>query len=904
MTVARRALFGELNLTLFKSIESATAFARLSGNPCVELVYWLHQLWQRNDSDLQRICRHYNLDSHAIAQDMASALASLPSGATSLSDFSRHIEVAIERACALSRLEFEDHCVRSAWLLVALLQTAELRCMLLAISPAFQRIPADHLGDVVRAIIADSPEQHEEAHDGSGLRSALAGEASGAISGTVAGPSSLARYCTDLTERALSGHIGPVIGRAHEIRTMADILLRRRQNNPLLTGAVSVGKTAVVEGLALAIVNGEVPPSLRGVRLLSLNVGALLAGTSMRGEFESRLKSFLDEASKPAQPVILFIDEVHSLLAAGGQSGTGDAVGLLKSALASGTLRTVGATTRSEYKRHIENDPALARLFQPLHVADPEEAAAIEIVGGLVTKLAAHHGVTVLDEAVKAAVRLSHRYIPAQQFPDKAISLIDAACARVAMSLHTPPSAVARFRAQTAALQSELDLLVKEHPVMRSTNSREKAVLAAKVKLVAVTGEPASHEARWREELAAAAQIHALRRSEGERQKSAAEEAGCAGGMPLLVQPIALKPGLLARQKDAPSTFAQVDEYVVAAIVAEWTGIPVDQIVRNEVATFFNLQSRLEERVIGQSIALSAIAERMHLARTRLADLHKPVGVFLLVGPSGVGKTETALALAQVMYDGEQNLVTIDMGKFQEPHTVSTLKGSRAGGVGYGEGAVLTEAVRRNPYSVILLDEIEKAHPDVHQIFFQVFDKGWMEDGDGRHIDFRNTTILLTSNTGAELIERLRKDVALIPNLEVLCEALQPILRTVFSAAFLGCLSVVPYLPLGARALADIVVMHLDRVVDRMKEQHGIELVYAPAVVTEVIARCTTHETGARRVLGFIEQKLLPILSRQWLDALHERRTITRMSIDVQVCSLPGQDLQGGLPIVCHTEYA
>jgi type VI secretion system protein VasG len=903
MTIARRALFGKLNLTLFRGIESATAFAKLRGNPYVELTHWIHQLWQLNDSDLHRVCRHYKVDSQAVEKDFAAALSALPSGATALCDFSHHIETVIERAWVLASLEFGDRSIRGAWLLSALLQTPEPRRALLNISPEFQRIPESQLAAALGALIAGSPEEQEGPHDGSGLTPAMPGEASGAMAVSSAGSPALEKYCTDLTERARSGQIDPVIGRAHEIRTMVDILLRRRQNNPLLTGEAGVGKTAVVEGLALAIAGGQVPPTLRGARLLSLDVGALLAGASMRGEFESRLKSLLDEAGNSAQPVILFIDEVHTLIGAGGSAGTGDAANLLKPALARGTLRTVGATTWSEYKRHIEKDPALTRRFQTLQVAEPQEAVAIEMVRGLVATFAAHHGVTVLDEAVRAAVMLSHRYIPARQLPDKAISLLDTACARVAMSLHTPPPVVERLRAQISALHVELDLLAQERAVVQGSEARLKAVDTARSRLVLATGELASQEARWQDELAAVQQIHALRKSEGGREEERKEEAGCAGGMPLPVQLIALEQDLVSRQQNMPLIFSQVDESVVAAVVADWTGIPVGRMVKDDVAAIFSLQPSLEARVIGQDHALAAIAERVQIARARLADPHKPVGVFLLVGPSGVGKTETALALAQAMYGGEQNLITINMGEFQEPHTVSTLKGSPPGYVGYGEGGVLTEAVRRKPYSVILLDEIEKAHPDVHEIFYQVFDKGWMEDGEGRHIDFRNTTILLTSNTGSELISALCDGAAVVPDVDALRELLQPVLRTVFPAAFLGRLSVVPYFPLGVGALADIVALHLARVVDRMKEQHGIDLTYTPALVAEVIERCDTHEAGARRLIGFIEQKLLPVLSRQWLDALRERRTIKRVSVDVRGDTPVSRGSQGGGAIVCHAEY-
>ena len=884
MAISRRALFGKLDLTLFRAIESATAFAKLRGNPYVELTHWLHQLWQLSDSDLHRICRHYQIEPQSVERDLAAALAALPSGASSLSDFSHHIGAAIERAWILSSLEFGGRCVRSAWLLAALLQTPELRSVVLAISPTFKKVPADQLTESLASLIAGSPESNEGPHDGSGLQSAVPGEASGALGEASDGKSALAQYCVDLTQRARAGEIDPVIGREHEIRTMVDILLRRRQNNPLLTGEAGVGKTAVVEGLALAIVRAEVPASLRKVRLLSLDVGALLAGASMRGEFESRLKGLLEEASRSAQPVILFVDEVHTLIGAGGQAGTGDAANLLKPALARGTLRTIGATTWSEFKRHIEKDPALTRRFQVLQVAEPEEASAIEMVRGLVATFTAHHGVTVLDEAVRAAVLLSHRYIPARQLPDKAISLLDTACARVAMSLQAPPAAVEHLRQRIAALQTELDLLDKEGMVAQGWEARSARIAVVQTSLASTADGLSIQEHRWQDELAMVLKIQALR----------AEHLADAVSTPS-AELTALEAELADRQQDAPLIFPQVDEDVVAAIVADWTGIPVGRMVKDDVAAVFLLQATLDRRVIGQSDALKVITERIQTARARLTDPNKPVGVFLLVGPSGVGKTETALALAEAMYGGEQNLITINMSEFQESHTVSTLKGAPPGYVGYGEGGVLTEAVRRKPYSVILLDEVEKAHPDVHEIFFQVFDKGWMEDGEGRRIDFRNCTILLTSNTGADLIASLCEDPALIPDAAALREALQPQLRQVFPAAFIGRLSVVPYLPLGDSALADIVTLHLNRVVDRMQAQHGIALSYSPALVRHVIDQCGTHETGARRLIGFIEQNLLPVLSRHWLGALQDRRRIVRLAVDAPVDGREG--------VACEVEY-
>jgi type VI secretion system protein VasG len=663
-----------------------------------------------------------------------------------------------------------------------------------------------------------------------------------------------------------------VIGREHEIRTMVDILLRRRQNNPLLTGEAGVGKTALAEGLALAIVARQVPPSLQGVRMLSLDVGALLAGASMRGEFESRLKALLKEASDSPQPVLLFVDEVHTLVGAGGQAGAGDAANLFKPALARGALRVIGATTWSEYKKHIEKDPALTRRFQVLQIMEPQEAAAIAMVRGLVPAFAKHHGVTILDEAVRAAVSLSHRYIPARQLPDKAISLLDTACARVAMSLHAPSRELQDLQAQHAALDGERSQLAQE-AVMGKQHSAALAELDTRI------AELSQRQA----EMAQAASAEQTLSREILDKRASVQQISDAAQRQLLTHELQhLEQVFASLQGDQPRIHIEVEESVVAAIVADWTGIPVGRMVRDEVAAVMSLEDQLRKRVVGQDRALAAIAERVKTARARLSDPNKPLGTFLLVGPSGVGKTETALALAQAVYGGEHNLISINMSEYQEAHTVSSLKGSPPGYVGYGEGGVLTEAVRRRPYSVILLDEVEKAHPDVHEVFYQVFDKGWMEDGEGRVIDFKNTLILLTSNTGSELINTLYEDPSLAPAPEVLLQSLQPELRRVFPAAFLGRLSVVPYQPLGHELLESIVGLQLQKVVARMQEQHGIALACTPAAIAHIVAQCGTHETGARRISQFIEHNVLPQLAQLWLQAMQEHLVVCSVVLQAE----------------------
>ncbi|RYX89450.1 MAG: type VI secretion system ATPase TssH [Comamonadaceae bacterium] len=910
MSVSRRALFGKLDSTLFRSLESATAFARLRGNPHVEIVHWLHQLWQLNDSDLHRIVRHYRIDAARLQQDLTAALMALPGGASSLTDFSHHVGTAAERAWIHANLEMKAASVRGASLLAAMAQTPELRRMLLDMSAQFASIPADWSATVIAEIVTGSPESVEPAQDGSGREHGIDTATASSIDSAGKPGTALARYCTDLTAHARGGSIDPVIGRSHEIRTMVDILMRRRQNNPLLTGDAGVGKTAVVEGLALAIVAGDVPPPLLDVKLLSLDVSVLLAGAGQRGEFESRLKDLLDEAEGSAQPVVLFIDEVHTLVGAGGQAGTGDAANLLKPALARGSLRTIGATTWSEYKKHIEKDPALTRRFQVLQINEPDEASAIDMLRGLVPVFSTHHGVTILDEAVRAAVVLSHRYLPARQLPDKAISLLDTACARVAMSLQYPPATVENLRQRLAALESERCVLQAEGVVVRKQELRHERHTKAGIELLSLRLELNVAEKRWHAERLLVTQLHDRRESHGNHEseppsgrltgddRAQAQESSSGLGSettknvpgahvvthsPELEMPspelVQLESDLQKLQGEDPLVFAQVDEAVIASIVADWTGIPTGRMVSDDVSAVLGLQATLTQRIAGQDEAMATIVERIQASRAQLTDPGKPVGVFLLAGPSGVGKTETALALAEQLYGGEQNLITINMSEFQEAHTVSTLRGSPPGYIGYGEGGVLTEAVRRRPYSVVLLDEIEKAHPDVHEVFYQVFDKGWMDDAEGRRVDFRNTTILLTSNTGAGIITSLCDDGRFAQHFHALREALQPALREVFHAAFLGRLTVVPYLPLSNETLTQIVSLQLARIAGRMRLQHGVELVCHRSLAAHVIARCGTHETGARRLIGFLEQNLLPPLSRLWLAALQEKRVLTRIEL-------------------------
>ncbi len=865
--IGRVTLFGKLNPFLYETLEQATGFCRLRGNPYVELAHWLKQILQRPDSDLHRILRRFEIDAAALERGLVAALERLPRGAGSVSDLSAHIDDAVERAWVYATLKYDATRIRGATLVLAILKTPQLRSVLYGIAREFERIVPDVLADTLDAIVDGSPEA--PLPDAPGAASGAAASAAAAGDG-----SALARFAVDLTARARAGEIDPVIGRDAEIRQIVDILLRRRQNNPLLVGEAGVGKTAVAEGFALRIVAGDVPPPLRDVALYLLDLGLLQAGAGVKGEFESRLRGVIDEAMSGGRPAILFIDEVHTLVGAGGAAGTGDAANLLKPALARGLLRTIGATTWSEYKQYIEKDPALTRRFQLVHVHEPEEDAALAMLRGLAAKLEAHHRVLVLDDALQAAVTLSHRYIPARQLPDKAISLLDTVCARVAVSQHAVPAPIEDARRRIDSLQVEHERIGRECALGTGDAARRDAIATE------IAGAQAALDrldARWQAEREALATIVAARAALLDDEPSHALDADARAAAQARLA--AGRQTLADLQGDAPLVLPAVDTHAVAAVVADWTGIPLGRMVRDETQAVLNLAATLGERVVGQRHAVELIAERIQTARARLDDPAKPHGVFLLCGPSGVGKTETALALADTLYGGEHNAITINMSEFQEAHTVSTLKGAPPGYVGYGQGGVLTEAVRRRPYSVVLLDEIEKAHRDVHELFFQVFDKGRMEDGEGRDIDFRHTVILLTSNVGSEQVIRLCRDPERLPDAQALADALRAPLRDVFPAALLGRLTIVPYYPLTDAMLARVVALQLARIARRIGAHHGIRLHCADSATALIVERCRTIESGGRMVDAILTHAMLPRISRAILQATLEGRTLA--SIDV-----------------------
>ncbi|MFO0062861.1 MAG: type VI secretion system ATPase TssH, partial [Planctomyces sp.] len=815
--ISRVALFGKLNIVGYKAIEGATVFCKLRGNPYVELVHWLHQLVQQPDSDLHRIIKHFALDPARLAKELTETLDRLPRGATSISDISSHIEESIERGWVYGSLMFAESQVRTGHLIVGILRTTNLRNALLSVSREFAKIKLEALQEDFRKITSGSPEESLGATDGFQAGGGAApGEASGAMAPAQMGKQeALKKFTTDLTEQARGGKMDPIVGRDDEIRQVVDILMRRRQNNPILVGEAGVGKTAVVEGFAQRIARGDVPPSLKDVQLLVLDVGLLQAGASMKGEFEQRLRSVIEEVQASPKPIVLFVDETHTLVGAGGAAGTGDAANLLKPALARGTLRTIGATTFAEYKKHIEKDPALTRRFQTVQIDEPDEPRAILMMRGVASTMEKHHQVQILDEALEAAVKLSHRYIPARQLPDKSVSLLDTACARVAVSLHATPAEVDDSRKRIEALETELQIIGREKAIGINTAKREsdasELLAVEKIRLTELEGRWNAERTLVDELLELRAKLRAgIRPVEGTGSNLEAEAAVVAVAanadtdpkmdadheaerQALLAQLIAVQEKLTTLQGETPLILPTVDYQAVASVVGDWTGIPVGRMARNEIETILNVAASLGQRVIGQDHAMEMIAKRIQTSRAGLDNPSKPIGVFMLAGTSGVGKTETALALAEALYGGEQNLITINMSEFQEAHTVSTLKGAPPGYVGYGEGGILTEAVRRKPYSVVLLDEVEKAHSDVHEMFFQVFDKGFMEDGEGRFIDFKNTLILLTTNAGTDLIANLCKDPDLMPDPEGMAKALRQPLLKVFPPALLGRLVTIPY---------------------------------------------------------------------------------------------------------------
>src|SRR5665811_1339887 len=879
-----KSVVAKLNNTMRATLEDAAGLCLARTHYDVEIEHFLTKLLEASGTDFAGIVQHFGVDKARLAGELARSLDKLKSGNARSPAFSPSLFRMLREAWTLGSLEFGAGQVRSGTAILALVSDDELSRLVQDASKEFRKIEPEALRKILPAILADSREYTAEAD---------AAPASGAGSAGGAKPGgktqNLDQYTVNLTDNVRKGKTDTVLGRDFEIRQMVDILTRRRQNNPILTGEAGVGKTAVVEGFALRIAAGDVPDALRQVTLRTLDLALLQAGAGIKGEFENRLKGLVDEVKASPTPIVLFIDEAHTMIGAGGAAGQNDAANILKPALARGELRTIAATTWSEYKKYFEKDPALARRFQVVKVEEPTEAKCQVMLRGLVPVLEKHHSVRILDEGLVAAVKFSHRYLADRQLPDKAVSVLDTACARLALGQNaTPPAIEDTIRqiddctVQTRILERE-SALGADHAEGLAALAKHQAAMETRL---------AELQERWEKERDLVGKIREVRgkleaapaAAPPPAPAAAGEETAqpvAADGDALRVELSALNTELEQLQGETPLMRVCVDSQIVGEVVAAWTGIPIGKMLRDEMQSVLTLETTLGKRVIGQGHALDMLSERIRTSKAGLEDPGKPIGVFLLVGPSGVGKTETALALADLLYGGERNMITINMSEFQEAHTVSTLKGSPPGYVGYGEGGVLTEAVRRRPYSVVLLDEVEKAHPDVLELFFQVFDKGKMEDGEGREIDFKNTIIILTSNAGTDTIMKLTADPETMPSPAGLVKALKPELNKVFKPAFLGRLVIVPYFPIRDEAMKLIVRLKLGKIQRRIQETHRIALTHDEALIEEVAKRCTEVESGARNVDNILTNTLLPEISRQILGRLAERQKLAPIHVTI-----------------------
>ena len=914
--VSLETVAGKLNRVGYDAFLQSLRQAKGAGNRNVELAHWFMHALANERSDVSLTLDGLKRDRAKALADVTAVVEGFRRNETEMPQVSDRLTDLLERGWYYATLLFGEAHIRTGHALVAALKTNELRRALKQLSNEFAALEPDTVAAEARNLWKDSDEERLQPMDGSSFASSESG-GSAVASGKGKGTTALDRFTIDMTAQAEAGDMDPIVGRDDEIRQIIDVLMRRRQNNPILTGEAGVGKTAVVEGFAQRLASGDVPPQLKGVRLHSLDIGLMQAGASMKGEFEQRLRSVIDEVQGSPVPIIMFIDEAHTLVGAGGAQGTGDAANLLKPALARGTLRTIGATTWNEYRQYFEKDPALTRRFQPVEIDEPSIEKANFMLRGILAPMEKHHGVRISDAAVEAAVSLSARYIPARQLPDKAVSLLDTACARVAISQTTVPARVADTEVaidrlereldakrreadlgqpnekRIAEIEEELDALRSDLEDRRAEYEREREIVdeitELRTKLAASRGDPAEPTPEDAAPIVADAGEHGTDDDDdGDQDSAAAENEAEAESDPSASEDdvremLTAKTGELSDiEPDSRMIYAHVDEQAIGAVVSDWTGIPVGRMVKDEVENIIRLPETLKQRVIGQDHGLEQIARRIETNRAKLDNPNKPIGVFMLCGPSGVGKTETALALAEGLYGGEQNVITINMSEFQEAHTVSLLKGAPPGYVGYGEGGRLTEAVRRKPYSVVLLDEVEKAHPDVHELFFQVFDKGVMEDGNGRAIDFKNTLIILTSNVGTDVIMEMAEKGDTRPEPDVLSAALRPSLVQVFPPALLGRIVTIPYFPLSGDMLGAIIRLQLDRIVRRVKENHDATFSYSDAVVEHIAAQCNDPDSGGRMIDNIITNTLLPQLSRRILNRSLASDGFEEAKVDVE----------------------
>lgn len=885
-----KPLISKLNDTCTRTLEAAAGLCLSRSHYNVEVEHWLLKLLDVSNTDLHAICKAFAIDVSRLESDLTKAIDKLKTGNSSQPVLSQHLVDLAREAWVLGSINYSAPRTRSGHLVLALLSDNSLSQIARGASAEFQKISVEALAKDFVEITGDTCESgYVETPSGGGAAG------SGAAKGGPSKTPSLDQFTIDLTERARNGKIDPVLGRDREIRQIVDILTRRRQNNPILTGEAGVGKTAVVEGFALRVAQGDVPPALQNIAVRTLDLSLLQAGAGVKGEFENRLKSVIEEVNRSVTPIILFIDEAHTLIGAGGQAGQGDAANLLKPALARGELRTIAATTWAEYKKYFERDAALARRFQVVKVEEPSEEQAIDMMRGLAQTLQEHHNVEILNEAIEDSVRLSNRYISGRQLPDKSVSLLDTACARVAISNSSTPAVIEDMQRTIDQTSVAVDVLRREAATGAQNDEQIAALQQKKQDCLARYDEL---KQQWEDERELVGQIRKVRAQLSGNplgevvEKPTGESDAVASGdasselseeerTELIGKLEQLNSELASIQGESPLMQACVDSQAVAEIVSNWTGIPVGRMVSDEINTILNLEDRLRERVVGQDHGLKAIAKAIQTSRANLTDPSRPIGVFFLVGPSGVGKTETAISLAELLYGGEQNMTTINMSEFKEEHKVSLLMGSPPGYVGYGEGGVLTEAVRRKPYSVVLLDEMEKAHPGVQDIFYQVFDKGNMKDGEGRDIDFRNTVILMTSNAATDTIMGLCADEDTMPSVEALTESLHPELLKTFKPAFLGRMTIVPYFPLKDAILRQISQLKLGKIARRVKEHHAADFVWSDAVLDHIVSRCTEVDSGARNVDKILTGTMLPQMSAEFLTRMAEGTSTAKATVDV-----------------------
>ena len=909
-----KSLIGKLNDSTRGALEAAAGLCLARTHYDIEVEHYLTKLLDLTDNDAALIFKHFEIDTSRFSAELARALDKLKSGNARTPAFSPSLMRMLVEAWTIGSIDYSAGQVRTGYTILALATHDQLSRLMRDISREFQKIQPDALKKDFASIIDKSVEEVV----------AAAVAPSAAPRTPSAGPKpggktpNLDQFTINLTEKAKTGKIDPVLGRDFEIRQIVDILMRRRQNNPILTGEAGVGKTAVVEGFALRVAEGDVPPPLRNVMVRTLDLALLQAGAGIKGEFENRLKGLIEEVKASPIPIILFIDEAHTMIGAGGQAGQGDAANLLKPALARGELRTIAATTWSEYKKYFEKDPALARRFQVVKVEEPIETQCMTMLRGIVPSLEGHHRVRILDEGLAAAVHLSHRYLAGRQLPDKAVSVLDTACARLALGQSATPPAIEDAVRQLDDLAVQQRILEREsatgadHRQRLEDIANQSADIEARLATLRtrfqkerdlvttirdlrgqLEGAFASQNGKGSRGGAEIAGVVAETASSASPSSAAATEVSLATATAIEEAPKPVDPAelrsklaqaeaeLQALQGETPMIRVAVDSQIVGEVISAWTGIPVGKMMKDEISTVLSLPTFLGQRVIGQNHALEIISQRISTARARLDDPNKPIGVFMLVGPSGVGKTETALALSDLLYGGERNLITINMSEFQESHTVSTLKGSPPGYVGYGEGGVLTEAVRRRPYSVVLLDEVEKAHPDVLELFYQVFDKGTMEDGEGREIDFKNTIIILTTNAGTDTMAKLCADPETMPGPNGLVKALKPELNKIFKPAFLGRMVLIPYMPIRDENLKQIIRLKLGKIQRRIQENHKIDLTYDGTLIDEVAKRCTEVESGARNVDNILTNTLLPDISRQLLSSMAAGEPVSRINVGI-----------------------